>query len=294
VKPTQADILIGIADDAALLFHAPNGTAYADIEVNGHRETWPSRTKGFKRWMVKRFFVMTGKAPGSEALQAALNVIEAKAHFDGPERVVGLRVSGLNGKLYLDLGDEHWRAVEIEADGWRIVSKSPARFRRAAGIMPLPMPKQGGSTKTLKQFLNVQSGEQFILAVAWLLAALRNCGPYPILALAGEQGSAKSTFSKLSRSLVDPNAAPLRALPREERDLFIAANNGHVLVFDNVSSMPLWLSDAICRLATGGGFSVRQLYTDQDEILFDAQRPVILNGIENVVDRPISLIAPSS
>ena len=86
--------------------------------------------------------------------------------------------------------------------------------------------------------------------------------------------------------LPDPNTAPLRALPREDRDLFIAASNGHVLAFDNVSGLPHWISDTICRLATGGGFAVRQLYTDQDEVLFEATRPVMLNGIEDIVTRP--------
>ena len=118
----------------------------------------------------------------------------------------------------------------------------------------------------------------------WL--CLRNRGPYPVIALSGEQGSAKSTFSAILRSLLDPNTAPLRALPREDRDLFIAASNGHVLAFDNVSGLPGWISDTLCRLATGGGFAVRQLYTDQDEVLFDAARPVILNGIEEIVTRP--------
>jgi len=75
-------------------------------------------------------------------------------------------------------------------------------------------------------------------------------------------------------------------LPREDRDLFIAASNGHVLAFDNVSGLPAWISDTLCRLATGGGFAVRQLYSDQDEVLFDAARPVILNGIEDIVTRP--------
>ena len=107
-----------------------------------------------------------------------------------------------------------------------------------------------------------------------------------MIVLSGEQGSAKSTFSAILRSLLDPNTAPLRALPRENRDLFIAANNGHVLAFDNVSGLPAWISDTLCRLATGGGFAVRQLYTDQDEVLFDAARPVILNGIEDIVTRP--------
>ena len=122
--------------------------------------------------------------------------------------------------------------------------------------------------------------------VAWALAVLRNQGPYPVLVLSGEQGSAKSTFSAILRALLDPNTAPLRALPREDRDLFIAASNGHVLAFDNVSGLPAWISDTLCRLATGGGFAVRQLYTDQDEVLFDAARPVILNGIEDIVTRP--------
>jgi hypothetical protein len=122
--------------------------------------------------------------------------------------------------------------------------------------------------------------------IAWTLACLRNRGPYPVMVLSGEQGSAKSTFSAILRALLDPNTAPLRALPREDRDLFIAASNGHVLAFDNVSGLPAWISDTLCRLATGGGFAVRQLYSDQDEVLFDAARPVLLNGIEDIVTRP--------
>jgi hypothetical protein len=139
------------------------------------------------------------------------------------------------------------------------------RFRRAAGMKPLPMPLPGGSVETLRSFLNVRTDNDFVLVVAWVLAILRNRGPYPIIVLSGEQGSAKSTFTAILRALIDPNTAPLRALPREDRDLFIAASNGHVLAFDNVSGLPAWISDTLCRLATGGGFAVRQLYTDQDE-----------------------------
>lgn len=283
--PTQADILINLAQTAEL-FHTPDSTGYADLDINGHRETWPIRAKGFRRWLARRFFEATQGAPSSEALQSALNVIEAKAHFDAPERIVHIRVGGLNGRLYLDLGDETWRAVEIDATGWRVIANPPVRFRRAAGVQPLSVPIKGGSVETLRSFLNVQSDADFVLVVAWALAVLRNRGPYPVIVLSGEQGSAKSTFSSILRSLLDPNTAPLRALPREDRDLFIAANNGHVLAFDNVSGLPAWISDTLCRLATGGGFAVRQLYSDQDEVLFDAARPVILNGIEEIVTRP--------
>ena len=281
--PKQADILIGLAQSAEL-FHSADGTGFADLDINGHRETWPIRAKGFRRWLARRFFEATQGAPSSEALQSALNVIEAKAHFDAPERAVHIRVGGLNGRLYLNLGDETWRAVEIDTTGWRVIDNPPVRFRRAAGMQPLPMPVPGGSVETLRKYLNVKDND-FVLAVAWLLAALRNAGPYPVLAVSGEQGSAKSTGSKVLRALVDPNTAPLRALAREDRDLFIAATNGHVLAFDNISRLPTWISDTLCRLATGGGFAVRQLYTDQDEVLFDATRPVILNGIEEIVAR---------
>ncbi len=284
-RPTHADILIDLAQTAAL-FHTPDGVGFSDLDINGHRETWPIRSKGFRCWLTRRFFEETQGAPSSEALQSALNVIEAKAHFGAPERIVHVRVGGLDGKLYLDLCDEKWRAAEIDADGWRVIDNPPVRFRRAAGMRPLPEPARRGSVETLRKFLNVRSNADFVLAVGWLLAALRNRGPYPVLVLSGEQGSAKSTFSAILRALIDPNTAPLRALPREDRDLFIAASNGHLLVFDNLSGLSGWISDTLCRLATGGGFAVRQLYADQDEVLFDAVRPVILNGIEEIVSRP--------
>jgi hypothetical protein len=138
----------------------------------------------------------------------------------------------------------------------------------------------------LNSFLNLASRNDFVLIVAWLLAALRSRGPYRVLAISGEQGSAKTVVSKLLKALIDPNAAPVRALSREERELMIAANNGYLLAFDNLSGLPHWLSDALCRLATGGSFAVRQLYTDDDEVLFEAARPILLNGIEEVVSRP--------
>jgi hypothetical protein len=107
---------------------------------------------------------------------------------------------------------------------------------------------------------------------------LRSGGPYPLLAIFGEQGSAKTVLSKLLKALIDPNAAPARALSREERELMIAANNGYLLAFDNLSALSLWLSDALCRLASGGSFAVRQLYTDDEEVLFEAARPILLNS----------------
>jgi hypothetical protein len=284
-RQTQADALIEIAGECEL-FHVADGTAFADIRIADRRETWPVKSRGFRRWLGRAFYERHGGVANAESVVAALGLIEARAHYDGAERTIFLRVGEHGGRLYVDLCNSEWQAIEIDADGWRIISEPPCRFRRAAGMLPLPEPTRGGSLVALRGLLNVRSDADFILTGAWLLATFRPRGPYPVLALAGEQGSAKTTFARVLRLLIDPSAASQRTLPREDRDLFIAANNAHVLSFDNVSGLPAWISDTLCRLATGGGFTTRALFTDSDEVIFDATRPISLNGIEDVISRP--------
>src|SRR5271166_1099826 len=267
------------------LFHTATGIAYVDLEIDQHRETWPIRSKQFRAWLRRRHYARTGEAMGLATMRSILDLLEARAQFDAPEHAIHIRVAQHEGRIYLDLADQRWQAVQIGPDGWRIVTRPPVRFRRAAGMLPLPMPETGGSIETLASFLNIQTRDDLVMVVSWLLGALQHPGPFPLLAIAGEQGSAKTVLSKILRALIDPNVAPVRALPREERELMIAANNGHVLAFDNLSSLPGWLSDALCRLASGGSFALRQLYTDADEVLFQAARPTILNGIEDIITR---------
>jgi hypothetical protein len=250
------------------------------------RKPGPIRSKRFRSWLRRGYYEATGEAASAPAVRSALDHLEARAQFDGPERAVCIRTAEHAGRIYLDLADEHWRAVEIGPDGWQVIGSPPVRFRRPAGMLTLPLPEPGGSIEALNSFLNLPSPNDFVLIVAWLLGALRSGGPYPLLAISGEQGSAKTVLSKLLKALIDPNTAPVRALSREQRELMIAANNSYLLAFDNLSGLPHWLSDALCRLATGGSFAVRQLYTDDEEILFEASRPILLNGIEDVISRP--------
>ena len=284
-RPTQANQLISIAEGGCTLFH-DSGDAFAEIENAGHCETWPVRSLGFRQWLQLRYFKeQHGGAPNNEALKSARDTIEARARFEGPERKVYRRVAtGENGSLYLDLCDPAWRAIEVDAKGWRIVDRPPVPFIRSRTMRQLPAPEDGG-IDDLRQLLNLAADGDFILAVAWVLAALRDEGPYPVLVLTGEQGSAKSTCARMLRALVDPCEPPLRSVPRNEQDLFIAARNGHVLAFDNLGGVPTWLSDALCRLSTGGGFAARELYTDDEEVVISAERPLILNGIDEVVAR---------
>ena len=295
VNRKQVDSLVELAADAEL-FHTSDLVGYADMTIDGHRETWPIKSKGFRSWLLHQYYRATGSAPSGEALRLAIETLDAKARYDGPTLNIYLRVGGDGDKIYIDLCDKEWRAVEIDRNGWRVVSRPPIRFRRAPGMLSLPTPVKGGSIDDLRPFVNVK-GSDFVLLVSFIVAALRDRGPYPGLALKGEEGSAKSTLAKLTRDLIDPHKVRARSLPRENRDLHIAANASHVIAFDNVSQIPDWLSDALCSLATGGGFATRALYTDMDEILFEAVRPVVLNGIEyatrsDLADRLIFLNLP--
>jgi hypothetical protein len=152
-------------------------------------------------------------------------------------------------------------------------------------MLPLPKPVPGGGLAALRPFVNLACEEDWRLLVSWLLAAYRPTGPYPVLIIYGEQGSAKSSLVRMLRALLDPNTAALRTTPRDERDLVIAATNGWLIALDNLSHLPDWLSDALCRLATGSGFATRELYTDAEEAIFAAQRPIVINGIEEVATR---------
>src|SRR5262245_54913955 len=132
-----------------------------------------------------------------------MTVLEGLALYDGPTVETFIRVRGHGGKLYVDLGDPEWRAVEIDAAGWRVVNDPPVRFRRPRGMVPLPEPVRGGSLDELRQLVNVRDDASWLMLVGWLAGALRDRGPFPVLALAGEQGSAKSTLGRFLRRLVD-------------------------------------------------------------------------------------------
>jgi hypothetical protein len=286
-KAKLADILVREAKKESALFHSSDGQTWADMRVNGHRETWAIRSKGFRRWLILLYTRAMDETPSSEVVARAIEMLDAIAALEGDERQVHVRVAELDSIIYIDMCDSEWRAIEVSAGGgWRIIDEPPVRFRRAPAMLPLPIPEAGGSIKTLREYINIRTDSDFVLVVAWLLAALRPRGPYTVLCFHGEHGSAKTTAAKALRRLVDPNKLPVRRPPKEERDLFVTAGNSHIFTLENVSSLRDWLSDALCTLSTEGAFATRALYTDNEEQLFWAMRPIIATGITVVVERP--------
>jgi len=278
----QAMRIVEMTGDVEL-FCTPMGEPYATIMVDGHRETWPLRSTTFRYWLNRRYFLQTGSTPSSNAMQEALMHLAATAMFANPIKETFTRIASDDLAIYINLADEYWRTIEITAAGWSVV-EAKVPFRRPSGMLELPVPERGGSIDELRRFVNA-TDDGFILICAWILAALSPNGPYPILAAHGEPGCAKTTMCNVVRALVDPNLAPQRTLPIDERDLMITARNSHVLAYDNLSSLSIRMSDAFCKIATGGGHATRALYTDNEEVIFEAERPILLNGIEEVATR---------
>lgn len=286
---STATVLVKLALQNGLeLWHDPEGNPWATLRIDGHIEHHRLKTKAVRRYLAHLYYTEHESAPNSQAVQDALMTLEAKAVFDGPEHETYTRLAEVDGVIYIDLANESWEVVKVSTLGWAVVAADsvPVRFRRPRGMLTLPTPTPDGSLEPLAELLNVEKGSRdHKLIVAWLLQALRGSGPYPVLVLTGEQGSGKSTAAKMLRALLDPNVSPLRSLSRDERDLFIAAVNGWALAFDNISGLSQWTSDALCKLSTGGGLSTRELFSDDDETLLDALRPVVLNGITDFVDK---------
>ena len=282
------------------LWHTPDRKPFASIKQGGHWETFALDGGRFKSLLAYAEFQANGKTASAAKLDDQLRQLIGQALFEGEAHPVHTRVAVHNESYVLDLGTPDWSAVEISREGWRIRNAKEPRFRRSPSMDALPVPMAGsGDLGLLREFVNVGSDQDFRLMVGWLLGCLRPTGPYPLLILTGEQGSAKSTTSKVLRALVDPSTLATRSFPGDERDLVIAAQGAHVLAFDNLSRIKPAMADALCRLATGGGFATRKLHSDADEVLFNATRPCILNGIPDLAeradlaDRAIALTLPT-
>lgn len=282
------------------LFHTMHKIPFIDVQDKEIRKTMPIWSKEFKFLLLNNHFSQVGELPPKSEVQEALEMLEGVALFGSPEKTIHIRKAKVDGDIYFDLGGADYRQVKISKDGWSVIYsfESPVHFVRPVRMRPMPHPEQGGSLDLLQKYINVQDPQDLALIIGWLVGAMNTDGPYPILVLNGEQGSGKTTVSRLIVDLVDPSSPGASSPPRSERDLIIAAGKTSVLCFDNMSSIPPWLADALCRLSTGGGFATRTLRTDDHETSFEGRKATILNAIPGLLERPdfaeraISIVCP--
>jgi len=296
--PSVATKILQLLASAVLL--RDGDRTYASFFVSGHQETHLITSASFRRYAIQEFFKQYDAAPSGTALTEALATLDAKAWRDGQSCTVATRCAEHNGRFYLDLTNEEWTVVEISAGGWKIVPAEvlPVRFVRAKDALSLPSPDPAGRISDIDVFLPDNDRIRAYIKT-FMLSALRPDAPQPILAIIAPQGAGKSTIARIVKNLLDPAHSNLRGAPHERRDVTAAARNSYLLAFDNLSMIEPWLSDNLCRLSTGGGFGGRQLYTNDEEAIFDAIRPIIVTAIDDVIirgdlaDRALTIALPA-
>jgi len=289
---------IEVITPAVDLFHTPDGTPYASVTVDGDRDAMRVESQAFRGFVQREVYNDLGEALNQNTVNDIQRHFAVRARYDAPPHEAYLRLAPVDDGLVLDLGDDQGRAVHITPDGWRVVNDADVRFERPKNYKALPIPEPG-DIHALRDVLPPGVDDDALrLCAAWLLGTLHPEGPYPVLIVVGPEGSAKSSTCRALRGLVDPSHPRDTGRPRSERDLAIHAEKRRVVALDNLSSIPTWLSDALCRLATGAGLSTRELYSDRGEVTFDLRKPLLMNGITNpaterdLLDRAIVLNLP--
>lgn len=276
--PSQAEVLATMATDQYTFGRSTDDYHYALPEGEA-RIALPLRgARSVRAALAAAYLRQEGRPAGSNALGDVMAALEGQCAA-ATARTLYLRVAERGGEVWLDLGRDDGRAVHLTTERWETTTDYPVTFRRTALTGVLPEPVRGGSLDELRELLNV-TDEAWPLLVAWLICALDLTMPYPILALLGEQGTGKSTAAKLIASTVDASPVPLRRPPRDPDQWVTAAAGSHVVPLDNVSTIPDWLSDVLCRASTGEGDVRRSLYTNGDLYVVAFRRLVILTSID--------------
>jgi energy-coupling factor transporter ATP-binding protein EcfA2 len=268
---------------SAVYFQTPEGVVYADLIGNGQRQTVALRSKDFRNYLRAQLFDKTGKSPGSDAVQQAIDTLEALNLRDCPKRELNNRTARDGDTVYLDLANDSWQAIKITSAGWAIETDYPVRFRRG-GCAPLATPTSGGNLEDLRTLLQLDH-ENWVKVLCWIVQSMMPSKEYPILVVTGARGSGKTTLTKAIKRIIDPTTPLTRGSVGTVRDFAIHASKRHTIAIDNISGLNAEQSDILCRSATGDGHAERLLHTDDEEIIFEFVNPLILNGIGSIATR---------
>ena len=288
-KVSIASRLVDLGCENAEFFENEIGESYVAIDNGEYKETMKIKSSRYRKMLTKLFYEAEGKPIKTDAMNQAISVFEMKSTFSGKTRKLEKRISSYENDMYYDLGDDKWKAIKITNKGCLIEEKSPILFARGANMKQQVTPNFDVSAdkllKLLDKHFRFKENEDKILFIAYLVSCLVAGIPHPILVLFGEKGAAKSTTMKMIRSIIDPAKNDLLSLPTSKTDLALSLANNYMPSFDNLDTISPEKSDMLCMAATGGSFSRRMLYTDEDEVIVSFKRCVVLNGINVVASR---------
>ncbi len=287
-KGSQASILLEsiLGRKDVSLFHDEQGRGYISMEIDGHQEIWSCGGRKIKLWLSSEIHRTQEKAPTAEVKKSILSVLEGKACFEGSEIKLHDRVAWHGNEIFYDLTNSKWQIVKIAKEGWEIVDNPPTIFKRYPHHKEQVTPSKNGDVKLFLNYINVANPEHQLLLLIFLISCFIPDFPHVMLVVFGAQGSSKSTLSKLARLVVDPSLIEVASFPHSQRELIQALAHHYFLFFDNVSHITEEESDTLCKAITGGGHVKRELYENDEDIIYTFMRCIGMNGINLVTTRP--------
>jgi hypothetical protein len=279
IPPAQV-LAEAIEASGAVLFHDQYNEPHIAYDGNGSNVS-KVQSNIAKLWLVHYGHTQLGKVPSTDAVNRALETLAARAHFDGEQYALEVRSVHNEEGLWYDLGGS---AVHVTPEQWEVTEQPPIIFRRFLHQKPQVVPRRGGDLRALLKYVNITDEAEQLLFLVYIVAAFTPGYPHPLLILHGIQGAGKTTPMMIMKDLIDPSALKEGfSLPSKESDFAQIANHHFFLFFDNLSTMPEWFSDTLARAVTGGSFSKRQHYTNDDDVIYRFQRTIALNSINQVV-----------
>ncbi|MBT4352526.1 hypothetical protein HOD20_08385 [archaeon] len=274
------DILKEFDEFIVELFHDEHGIPFAKIRVSDHTEVLSLNSKQFRNFLLKKLFDKNKKILPEQKIKSIINVLHAKAIFDGKERKVHIRSALLDDSIYIDTCDKNWRVIKVSKESIEIIKDSPVIFRRYGHMKQLKfnLDAEIKDLKRLFKFIPV-SEEDKLLIETYVSGLLYPDIPYAILLISGPQGSAKSTSQRIIRMIADPSSLPTLSISGSKKEMIQQLSHHYISFYDNVRAIKANQSDLFCRAVTGEGFSKRELFSDDDDIIYHIKRKIGFNGI---------------
>ena len=202
-----------------------------------------------------------------------------------PKQELFRRIYLKDGMLHYVLDFQSNRVCQISSDKIEIIENSDDPIVNLGLLLPQVEPSTPIPFKDFEHMFNI-SLDDFWLLMGWMTYCLYPQKTYPLVMLNGEQGSGKTGLTKMIVGLLDPTHGMPMTFPHKDEDIFLVVDNFHLLAFDNLSDLTARLSDILCTIATGTSYARRKNYHDRELSLFTGVRPIWMNGITQLIERP--------
>lgn len=256
---------------------------FVRFKRDGHCETHAVNSKSFRRIIVAWLLDIGDFKPRSEKIKDIISLCEGLAYRNKTSYHLYTRVAKTDdGSIFLDLCDSNWSAIQINKSGWKRVEEPPIIFRRYTSHMREIGVDSNGTKEEFETFINslsLKTEEDRHLIKIFLATTLIPGIPKPILIPKGDEGSGKTNLCKALRRVTDNSEILVLSLPTKQEELAQQLQKHYFPIYDNAHMLSQWQSDMLCRACTGEGISKRELYSDDNDVIFKYMRAMMINGI---------------